>query len=171
MARKCFYSFHYKPDSTRASLVSQINAIEGNRPETYDAWGKITKGGPVAIRRWIASQMKGKSCTVVLVGSNTANRKWVNHEIVQSWNAGLGIVGIHIHGLENLDGKVSIKGKNPFEFITFGEKFITSGEKGKLSSIVKCYDPAGSNSKECYAWIAGNLANAVEEAIKIRNAN
>ncbi len=33
--------------------------------------------------------MKYRSCTVVLVGENTANRKWINHEIVESWNAGM----------------------------------------------------------------------------------
>ena len=109
--------------------------------------------------------MEGKSCSVVLVGSDTADRKWINYEIVESWNDGMGVVGIHIHGLKNLDGKIATKGKNPFGFITYGQ------DEKKLSSIVKCYNPPGSNSKERYAWISKNLANAVEEAIKIRRAN
>jgi hypothetical protein len=50
--------------------------------------------GDAAIENWIAHQMKGRSCTVVLVGANTANRKWINHEIVQSWDKGMGVVGI-----------------------------------------------------------------------------
>ncbi len=77
----------------------------------------------------------------------------------------MGVVGIHIHGLKNLDGKISTKGNNPFDYITHGPT------KKKLSSIVKCYNPAGTNSKERYAWISKHLANAVEEAIKIRNEN
>nr|WP_304441087.1 TIR domain-containing protein [Ignatzschineria sp. F8392] len=32
--------------------------------------------------------MKGRTCTVILAGKNTANRKWINHEIVESWNKG-----------------------------------------------------------------------------------
>ena len=78
---------------------------------------------------------------------------------------GMGVVGIHIHGLKNLDGYVSVKGKNPFRFIGYGN----TGKK--LSSIVKCYDPAGSNSKERYTWISKHLANAANEAVKIRGKN
>lgn len=165
MARKCFFSFHYKPDSQRASQVRQIGTIEGNEPVSDNAWESITRGGDAAIEKWIADQMQGKSCTVVLVGSNTANRKWINHEIVKSWDKSMGVVGIHIHGLKNLAGEISTKGNNPFDYITHGPT------KKKLSSIVKCYNPVGENSKERYAWISKHLVNAVEEAIKIRNEN
>lgn len=165
MARKCFYSFHYQPDCQRAAQIRQIGSIEGNRPASDNDWETVTKGGEAAIKRWIANQMNGKSCTVVLIGSNTANRKWINHEIVESWNAGMGIVGIYIHGIKNLAGETSTKGANPFDYITHGTT------KKKLSSIVKCYNPGGATSKEKYAWISQHLANAVEEAIKIRKDN
>lgn len=165
MPRACFYSFHYKPDSHRAAQVRQIRGIDGNRPATDNDWESVTRGGEAAIKRWIANQMYGKSCTVVLVGSNTANRKWINHEIVKSWDEGMGVVGIHIYGLKNLNGQISTKGANPFDYITHGPT------KKRLSSIVKCYTPTGANSKERYAWISKHLANAVEEAIRIRKAN
>ena len=165
MARRCFYSFHYKPDSQRAAQVRQIGSIEGNRPASDNGWETIKKGGDAAIKKWISEQMYGKSCAIVLVGSNTANRKWINHEIVKAWNDGMGVVGIYIHGLKNLDGKISPKGNNPFDYITHGPS------KKKLSTIVKCYNPAGSNSKERYAWISKYLSDAVEEAISIRNNN
>lgn len=165
MARRCFYSFHYKPDVQRVSQVRQIGSIEGNRPATDNDWETITGKGESAIKKWIADQMYGKSCTILLVGNNTANRKWINHEIIKSWDEGMGIVGIHIHGLKNLDGNISTKGKNPFDYVTHGPT------KKKLSSIVKCYNPAGSNSKERYAWISKHIENAVAEAINIRNEN
>lgn len=165
MARSCFYSFHYVPDNWRVATVRSIGSIEGNKPATDNDWESVASAGETAIKNWIANQMKGRSCTVVMVGTNTANRKWINHEIVKSWDKGMGVVGIHIHGLKNSDGKVSAKGKNPFSFIGYGD----TGKK--LSSIVKCYDPAGSNSAERYAWIKKHLANAVEEAITIRKEN
>ena len=161
--RQIFYSFHYKPDSWRASEVRNIGVIEGNNPVSDNEWETITKGGDNAIKRWINDQMKYRSCTVVLVGSNTANRKWINYEIVRSWREGMGIVGIYIHGLKNSQGAISQKGRNPFDYITF------RGTTKKLSGIVKCYDPQGSNSKDRYAWISKHLSNAVEEAIGIRN--
>lgn len=165
MARRCFFSFHYRPDNWRASTVRNIGAIEGNRPATDNDWESITGGGETSIKNWIADQMKGRSCTVVLAGTNTANRKWINYEIVKSWDDGMGVVGIRIHGLKNSAGEVSHAGGNPFDYIKHG----ATGKK--LSTIVKCYDPAGSNSQERYDWIKKHLANAVDEAIKIRRAN
>jgi hypothetical protein len=165
MARRAFFSFHYKPDNWRVATVRNIGAIEGNKPASDNDWESVTKGGDAAIKRWIAEQMDGRSCTVVLVGTNTANRKWINYEIVKSWDDGMGVVGIRIHGLKNSEGKVSTRGENPFDSIGYGN----TGKK--LSSIVKCYDPAGSNSQERYDWIKEHFANAVEEAVSIRENN
>lgn len=165
MARKCFYSFHYKPDSVRASQVRNIGVVEGNQPVSDNDWETVTKGGDDAIKKWIADQMKGKTCVIVLVGSNTANRKWINHEIIKAWDDGLGVVGIYIHGLKDFDGNTTTQGNNPFDYIGYGN----TGKK--LSSIVKCYNPSGVNSKERYDWISKHLSNAVEEAITIRSKN
>ena len=165
MARNCFYSFQYKPDCHRASQVRNIGAIEGNKPASDNDWESVTRGGDNAIKKWIAGQMIGKTCAIVLVGSNTANRKWINYEIIKAWDDGLGVVGIYIHGLKNLQSQTSLQGNNPFDFIGFGST------AKKLSSIVKCYNPGGPTSKDKYDWIATHLANAVEEAIKIRKEN
>ena len=164
MAHRAFYSFHYAPDNWRAATVRNIGAIEGNKPAPDNDWEIVKKGGDAAIEKWIADQMKGRSCTVVLVGTNTAGRKWIDHEIIKSWDGGMGVVGIYIHGLKNSDEKVSTKGKNPFASIGYGNT-------KKLSSIVKCYDPVGSNSQERYDWIKEHLENAVAEANKIRKDN
>ena len=165
MKRRVFYSFHYKPDNWRAAQVRNIGSIEGNSPASDNEWEDVKNGGDIAIKGWIAGQMSFRSCTVVLVGENTANRKWINHEIVKSWVDGMGVVGIRIHGLKNVAGFESNKGPNPFNFITHG---ILSK---KLSTIVKCYDPVGRTSNQRYAWISKNLAKVVEEAIRIRKYN
>lgn len=165
MARNCFYSFHYKPDNFRAGQVRNIGVIEGNKPVSDNDWEAVTKGGDDAIKKWIVGQMKGKTCAVVLVGAGTAGRKWINYEIVKAWDDGLGVVGIRIHGLKNSDGETSQQGNNPFDSINHG------GTGKKLSSIVKCYNPSGATSKDRYDWISTHLADAVEEAIAIRNDN
>ncbi len=152
MARKIFYSFHYKPDNWRAATVRSIGAIEGNKPAADNDWETVTRGGDDAIKRWIAAQMQGRTCVVVLVGTDTANRKWINYEIVKAWDDGLGVVGIRIHGLKDSAKAISAKGSNPFDYIGY------SNTGKKLSSIVKCYDPAGSSSQERYDWIVKHLA-------------
>jgi hypothetical protein len=167
MARRCFYSFHFRPDCWRAATVRNIGAIEGNQPASDNDWEAIASGDnkDQKIQAWIATQMKGRTCTIVLVGANTANRKWINYEIVKSWSDGLGVVGLYIHGLKDRTGLTSSQGSNPFDFITHGPT------KKPLSSIVKCYNPAGVDSKERYEWVVKHLSNAVEEAVRIRQAN
>ena len=146
-------------------MVRNIGAIEGNRPAPDNDWETVVRGGETAIQNWINAQMKYRSCTVVLVGAQTANRKWINYEIVKSWNEKMGVVGIRIHGLKDSKGYTSVAGANPFDSIEYGN----TGRK--LSSIVKCYDPAGADSKEKYDWIARYISAAVEEAIEIRSKN
>lgn len=162
MTRRCFYSFHYSQDAWRASLVRNIGKVEGNKPTTDNHWEEVKKGGDKAIQRWINAEMSGRTCTIVLVGLHTAGRQWINYEIEKSWNDKMGVTGIYIHGLLNQDEKTSSKGKNPFS------QFTVNSGKASLSSIVKCYDPPGLDSKKKYGWIRDNIEDIVEEAIEIR---
>ena len=66
------------------------------------------------IRNWINNQMRGKSCAIVLIGSQTSGRKWIRYEIEKAWNVGKGLLGIYIHNLEDRNGEQSRKGANPF---------------------------------------------------------
>ena len=159
--QRIFFSFHYLPDAWRAAQVRNMGLVEGNTAVSDNDWETVTAGGAAAIKRWIATQMHGRSCTVVLVGTETANRRWINYEIRKSWSDGKGLVGIHIHGLADRNGYTSRPGANPFDSIEVGQD--------PLSSIVECYNPPGRDSKDRYAWIQQHLASAVEEAIAIRS--
>jgi hypothetical protein len=162
MARNVFYSFHYLPDGWRAAQVRNAGAVEGNQPVSDNEWETITKGGDQAIKDWIAEQMKGKSCAVVLIGSGTAGRKWIKYEIEEAWNAKKGVVGIHIHNLKDSKGNTSTKGANPFADFTVCEG------KMKLSDVVKVYNPSGIYSVDVYDKIVTSLESWVDEAIDIR---
>jgi hypothetical protein len=147
MARKTFYSFHYDADNWRASQVRNMGVIEGNVPVSDNDWETVKKGGDTAIKKWIADQISGKSCTVVLVGQNTAERKWVLYEISESWNAGKGVVGVRIHSLKDKNQFQSLPGANPFASVTF-----TQSQK-PISSVVKLYDPPYTTSNDAYAYM------------------
>lgn len=162
MAPRVFYSFHYRPDCTRASLVRNIGVVEGNRPASDNEWEQVKRGGDVAIERWIKAQVAGRSCCVVLIGTDTAGRKWISYEISHAWNEGKGVVGIHIHNLKDLNGNQSRKGTNPLDHVTF------SGSGQTLSSVARTYDPPYSDSKQVYAYIATNLSAWIDEAVRIR---
>lgn len=161
MARKCFYSFHYKPDNWRVSKIRNIGTVEGNKPASDNAWETVVGGGDKKIKEWISNQMKGRTCTVILAGTNTANRKWINHEIIESWKKGMGVLVVHIYNITDSNRNQSSKGTNPLYYITLGDK--------KLSTIAKSYNPPGNTSRGVYNYIADNIEDWIEEAIEIRN--
>lgn len=160
MARKTFFSFHYKPDNWRASQVRNAGVVEGNTPVSDNDWETITKKGDDAIKKWIADQLSGRSCAIVLVGSGTAGRKWINHEIIEAWNKKMGVVGVCIHNLKDVGGNQASKGANPFANLKVGET--------PMSSIVKLYDPPYTTSTDVYAHIKKNVAAWADEACEIR---
>lgn len=137
-----------------------MGIIEGDAPCSDNDWEAITKGGDPAIKRWIASQLDGKSCIIVLVGASTANRKWINYEIIEGWNNKKAVFGIHIHGLKNSSGVQTTKGLSPFDFINVGSQ--------KLSTLVRTYDPPYSDSTAVYNYIRNNLGDWIETALKTR---
>ena len=167
--RRVFYSFHYREDAWRTQQIRHIGAVDGSKPASPNDWEEVKIGGRVAIQRWIDNQMMGRSCTVVLVGSNTAGRYWINYEIKKSWEKGMGIVGLYIHGLKDNTGQITPKGGNPFVYIEC-KSTLAFGERN-LSSVVKCYSPTGRTSQDKYQWIEDNLKNIIEKAIIIRQNN
>ena len=166
--RQVFYSFHYKRDAWRASQVRNMGVIEGNKPVSDNDWEEVKRGGDLAIKKWINNQMRYRSCIIVLVGEETAGRKWINYEIKESWRQGMGVVGIYIDGLRDRSTKTASKGKNPFDRIHVIDNRTSTGKVIPLSSIVRCYLPEGRNSKEKYDWIKYRLAKITEVAIAKR---
>jgi hypothetical protein len=164
--RQVFYSLHFDDDVMRTQQVRNIGVIEGNKPVSANEWEDAGKkqGG---IEKWIDDNIKYKSCVIVLVGTETADRPWVKYEIRKAWEDKKGVVGIYIHNLKDprtsntppLYGKCT-QGTNPFDQFTFKEG------GAKLSSKVKCYNP---NSADAYNDIAKNIEQWVEEAIDIRS--
>jgi len=160
MARRAFYSFHYKPDNWRASQIRNMGVVEGNKPASDNDWETVKKGGDTAIRKWIDTQLNGKSVAVVLIGEKTAGRKWIKYEIKKAWDDKKGLLGIYIHNLKDSNSDQSNKGSNPFE------AYNVDGTS--LAKIVKAYDPPRSTSTYVYDHIKDNLADWIEKAIEIR---
>ena len=163
MARRVLSSFHFDNDFSRTQLVRNIGILQGNKPVSSNRWEDVKRKGDDGIKRWIKQNITGKSCVVVLVGSKTANRPWINFELSHGWNEGKGIVAVRIHALKDLNGNTSSLGQNPLSFVKFANSTTA------LGSVAKIYDPAGSSSKAVYKSIADNIEAWVVEAIEIRN--
>lgn len=163
MARKAFFSFHYQLDSWRVQTVRNIGVIEGQPLLGSNKWEDVAKNGAAAIEQWINQQMAGKSCNIVLIGSETAGRRWVQYEFKKAWEDKKGVLGIHIHKLLDQDQRPSLKGRNPFLGFTLKNGAV------KLDNVVPVYDPPGTTSSAVYNTISANIADWVEDAIETRS--
>jgi len=118
MARRVFFSFHYERDIWRASQIRNSWVTKPDREAAgfWDAasWEEVKKKGEEAIKRWINNQLEGTSVTVVLIGTETSEREYVQYEINQSWDRDNGLIGIYIHNIRDQKGRTDIKGKDPF---------------------------------------------------------
>jgi hypothetical protein len=158
--RRVFYSFHFENDVMRVQQIRNIGVIEGNTPVSVNEWEEIKRKGDNAVEQWIDENMRYKDCVIVLVGQDTAYRKWVRREIEKGWDKGRGVMGIYIHNIRCPRTGTCTKGANPFDQITLKNGY-------KLSSAAKCYDP---DFRDAYKDIANNIENWIEEAIRIRQA-
>ena len=156
--RQVFYSFHYDNDVFRVQQIRNIGALEDNEPVSANDWETVKKGGDSSIKKWIDENLKYKTCLVVLIGSETANRKWVKYEIEKAWNDGKGVLGIYIHNLKCPRNVVCKQGANPFEQFAFDDG-------RKLSSVVRCYNP---KPNDAYNDIRENLEDWIEKEISSR---
>ena len=162
MARNVFYSFNFDDDAWRVSQIKNMGAVSGQPILAANEFEEIQKGGKAAIEKWIDDKMTGKSCVVVLIGRNTAGRKWVEYEFKKAWSEERALLGVHIHKLEGDNGRPTGKGANPFK------GFTIDGGKTRLDSVVPVYDPVQTTSKGVYNHIETNLADWVEDAITER---
>lgn len=162
MPRKCFYSFHYEADNWRVATVKNIGSVEGQSIISGNEFEQVKAKGDEAVKKWINSNMAGRSTLIVLIGAHTAGRKWVDYEIEHAWSQRKALLGINIHKLLDKNGNSTYKGGNPFANWTVG------AQKTPMSTYAKVYDPVGVDSKSVYTSISSNIENWIEEAIKLR---
>jgi hypothetical protein len=140
----------------RVQQVRNMGVIEGNKEVTPQKWEEVKGKGDAAVEKWIDDNMKNKSCVVVLIGEDTANRPWVEHEMLKAYKEGKGLVGVYIHNLKCPRTGTSTKGSNPFDKLSWSD----NGEK--VSKYVKCHNP---KSTDAYNDISNNISQWIEDAI------
>jgi hypothetical protein len=139
MARRVFFSFHYQNDVWRANQIRNAHIVDGTAAAGFqDAslWEETKRRGDAAVKALIDRGLKGTTVTAVLIGSHTAQRKYVRYEIEQSVRQGNGLLGVHIHRLADRDGYADRKGENPFDQLYFQR----NGGPIYLSQLYHTYD-------------------------------
>jgi hypothetical protein len=96
-------------------VVRNSSKLKSNiAPEWIDAslWER-TKPNDSAIRQLIGRALQNTTVTVVLIGSDTSKRRWVNYEIRESLARGNALIGIYIHNIPGFNRTTDPKGVNP----------------------------------------------------------
>jgi hypothetical protein len=148
MARRIFFSFHYDRDIWRVSQIRNSGIVlpPGDTTAGFvDAasWESIKRQGRDGIKRWIDTQLNGTSVTVVLIGAETADREWVNYEIIESVKRGNGLLGIYIHNLKDQFLFPDICGRNPFDCL-----FWDNDPSRPISATYPTYDWVVNNGRQ-----------------------
>jgi hypothetical protein len=149
--RRTFFSFHYARDVWRAGNVRNIGAIDPvARAGFSDAslWEEAKKKGDTAIQRLILDGLKNTSVTVVLIGAETASRRWVKYEIEESIARSNGLLGVRIHGLRDQHGNTDVPGPVP-KAISDGGYPVYGWDRTRLGTWVE--KAAVAAGKPCLA--------------------
>ena len=139
MARKVFFSFHYQRDLWRVNVVRNSAMVEGVSAAGFhdqSLWEETEKKGDAAVRNLIDAGLDGTSVTAVLIGAETANRKFVSYEIEKSVARGNGLLGVLINNIKDQNGRTDSLGAVPAALTKAGAPVYT-WEYGKLGDWVE----------------------------------
>jgi hypothetical protein len=182
VARHTFFSFHYKPDVTRAWVVRNSWVMKVAQGERDDAgffdrsvFEAAQRDSEDALKRFLREGLKNTTVTCVLVGSETSLRRWVRYEIFQSFMRGNGLLAIRVHSIPGFNKLPAAVGFNPFDCLAFAvdgdqirfKEYMTTGwqfarDVGSMPLRDAAYDLGGrrnhtlANLFPVYEWDSGN---------------
>lgn len=149
MARRVFFSFHYDGDIFRANQVRNANVVAG--PDVagffdHSEYQEAKNQGDEGIRRMICKHLENTTMTVVLIGNQTANRRWVKFEIDESIKRKNGFLGIYIHHLKDNYGNISPRGPKPD--VPYGVEFPAYDWDKDLDRFRREIEAAGKRAED-----------------------
>lgn len=170
MARSVFFSFHYQRDIWRVNVVRNHFLTRGGYNSAgywdHSLWEEVKRDGELALKRLIDKGLEGTTLTVVLIGAETSQRRWVNYEIEKSLERGNGILGICVHNISNRQGQKDYQGVNPFENFTIEKpssfSYMTN-IRVQLSSVCPTYDWVIDNGYNNFSTWVENAAKAASK--------
>ena len=116
MSKKIFFSFHHKGDGDRVTKIRNSSAVADYKKNPIldrTKWESIKRQGDHAVSDYIDKELKDSAVTVVLIGEQTANKRWVNYEIKKSIELKKGLLGIDVSRIEDKNGQITYDGPNP----------------------------------------------------------
>ncbi len=116
MTRRAFFAFHFENDLSRVDQIrAELGAAEVHQVGFFDPaeYGALLRADKATIRRVIRERVEGTSVTIVLIGTGTASQPFVHVAVEESIAHRNGLLGIHVHALDDQDGQLSFAGPAP----------------------------------------------------------
>jgi hypothetical protein len=154
MARRTFFSFHYERDIWRANVVRNCWVTQDRQAAGFfDAslWEEAKKKSTSAIHSMILEGLRNTSVTAVLIGAETANRDYINFEIIESHKRANGLFGVYIANINNQRGESDTPGANPFDFCWLNNPDGTRTYFSRLYPVYWWY--TGEGHKNFGTWV------------------
>lgn len=125
--RKAFFSFHYA-DIMRVNNVRKswefVTKDSTGSLGFYDQslWESRKRAGDESLKQLIREGVDSTSAVCVLVGAETAIRRWVRYEIARAVIDERGLLAVHINGLNHhLTKTPHVRGANPLACMGVGK--------------------------------------------------
>ena len=171
MARRTFFSFHYKPDVQRAQVVR--NAwVTREREESgfFDSsvFEKAKRTNDDTLRAFLIDQMKGSSVVCVLIGAETGGRRWVRYETQRAIWDERGLLAVRVHTIADFNRQTTTAGANPLDLLG-----VHVEEKGE-AKFVRLIEWSSTSANWSYSsdftkvlpkWAYGRIPSAGSHAL------
>lgn len=128
MASTVFFSFYYDEDWSRMWNIRNCNKFKDELEDvgtfqSRDKWESVRLKTDTAIQNWIDEGLKYSGVTIVLISGDTWERDWVKYEIEESERQEMGLLGIRVHNMKDLNGNYGVSGLNPFSFADINKDY------------------------------------------------
>lgn len=195
MARRVFFSFHYNRDVQRAHVIRNSWLTHPTRElagffdnSVFESKQRTNEN---TLKRFLDDGLIGCSVTCVLVGNQTAWRRWVRYELLRSFVEAKGLLGIYIHSISRFNDGIDSQGVNPFSHLGFevrdqttlhfkewnGQQWVWSTDLAGMPLRDVRYNLRGSTNGTfadlfpVYDWTQGfgylNIGGWIEQAAKL----
>ncbi len=163
---RVFFSFDYRRDRHRVDQIHRIPDVISRSAggfQTSAVWFEARQRGAASIQGLIADSLVRTVVTVVCIGFNTVDRKYLGYELDRSLEQGNGLVGIRINQLPDQNGTVDKEAHAPPLIEDAGyQVYSYSDAKALAAHIEEAYELAQLDPSERLARKRAAIEGAAE---------
>jgi len=141
---RVYFSFDYRRDRYRVEQIHRLPDVLSRSAGGFQSsavWMEARRGGDSSIQGLINDALVHTAVTVVCIGFNTVDRKYLSYELERSLEQGNGLVGIKINHLPDQNGAVDKEAHAPLVIENSGYNvYAYSDAKGLAAHIEEAYE-------------------------------